>query len=250
MTTKHYAVTAEARDRAGKGVARALRRDKKIPGVIYGDGKAPASISLGEKDITLEYLKGHMFTTLCDLNVGGTKTLALARDVQLHPVTDRVTHVDFLRVSPKTTLVVHVPVHFKNTELCIGIKAGGVLNIVSHDVEMSCIATEIPEEIEVDVTKFEVGDAIKISDAKMPAGATPVVKNKDFTLATIIAPRALVEATPAAGAEGAAAAGAAPAAGAAAAPAAGAAKAGAAAPAAKAGAPAAKAAAPAAPKKK
>jgi large subunit ribosomal protein L25 len=242
MTTKHYALTAEARDRAGKGVARALRRDKKIPGVIYGDGKEPATISLGEKDITLEYLKGHMFTTLCDLNVGGTKTLALARDVQLHPVTDRVTHVDFLRVSPKTTLVVHIPVHFKNTESCIGIKAGGVLNIVCHDVEMSCLATEIPEEIVVDIAKFEVGDAIKISDAKMPAGATPVVKNKDFTLATIIAPRAMVEAEAAVPVAGAAV----PAAGAAAAAPAAGAKAGAAAPAAaKAG-----AAAPAAPKKK
>src|SRR5262245_14371575 len=145
--TKHYALSAETRDRAGKGVARALRREAKIPAVIYGDAKDAETIALPVKEVTLEYHKGHMFTNLCDLEIGGKKQLVLARDVQLDPVNDRVLHVDFMRVTPKTTIVVHVPVHFKNEETCPGIKAGGSLTIARHDLELVCKATDIPEEV-------------------------------------------------------------------------------------------------------
>jgi large subunit ribosomal protein L25 len=191
--TKHYALSAEQRDRAGKGVARALRRDKKIPGVVYGDSKEPESIALPLKEVSLEYLKGHMYTNLCDLEINGKKHLVLARDIQIHPVNDFVLHVDFLRVTPKTTITVNVPVHFKNEETCPGLKAKGSLTIVRHDLELVCLATDIPEGIDIDLTPFSIGDAIKISDVNLPKGVKPAVTNRDFTIATIAPPRLLLE---------------------------------------------------------
>lgn len=191
--TKHYALSAAKRDRAGKGVARTLRRENKIPGVIYGDNKEAETVELPLKEITLEYHKGHMFTNLCDLEVDGKKNLVLVRDLQIDPVSDKVLHVDFLRVTPKTTLNVNVPVHFTGHEASPGMKRKGVLNVVRHDVEMICLATQIPEQLEVDLTPFNIGDTIKISAVKLPAGAKPAIKDRDFTIATIAAPRTLVE---------------------------------------------------------
>ena len=115
--TKHYALSAEQRERAGKGVARELRREKKIPAVIYGDAKPAENIALPVKEVTLEYHKGHMYTNLCDLTIDGKKQLVLVRDVQLHPVNDAVLHVDFMRVNAKTTITVEVPVHFLNEQM-------------------------------------------------------------------------------------------------------------------------------------
>jgi large subunit ribosomal protein L25 len=190
--TKHYALSAETRDRAGKGVARALRREAKIPAVIYGDAKDAETIALPIKEVTLEYHKGHMFTNLCDLEIGGKKQLVLARDVQLDPVSDRVLHVDFMRVTPKTTIVVHVPVHFKGEDVAPGIKSGGSLTIARHDLELVCKATDIPEEVVIDLSKAQIGDAIKISDIQLPAG-TKSGYQRDVTIATIAAPRLLLE---------------------------------------------------------
>lgn len=194
--TNHYALSAMKRERAGKGVARALRREDKTPAVIYGDNKAPVTISLPTKETNLEYQKGHMYTTLCDLDVDGQKNLVLARDVQLHPVTDRVIHVDFLRVTNKTKLTVSVPVHFIDREESLGLKAKGILNIIRHEVELVCIATAIPENIEVSLKDVEIGDSVKISKAKMPEGASPAITDRDFTLATITQPRTMVEEKP------------------------------------------------------
>lgn len=216
MATKSYALKAEARERAGKGVARAIRREDKVPGVIYGDSKEVVTITLPAKEINLEYGKGHMFTSLCDLEVDGKKHMVLARDVQIHPVTDRVEHVDFLRVNPKTKIAIEIPVHFVNQDKCPGIKEGGLINVVKHTVEMLCSVTDIPDFIEADMTPFSIGDVIKISNAALPAGAKPVAQG-DFTIATIVEPRREEVAAPAA-AEGAAAGAAAPAAGAAKAP--------------------------------
>lgn len=191
--TKHYALSAETRDRAGKGVARTLRREKKIPAVIYGDNKEAENIALPIKEVTMEYHKGHVFTNLCDLEVNGKKQLVLIRDIQVHPVTDAVIHVDFMRVTPKTTITVDVPVHFLNEENCPGIKNKGSLTIVRHEVELICKATDIPESIEVDLSTFDIGDPIKISHAKLPAGVKPAITNRDFTIATIAPPRLLLE---------------------------------------------------------
>ncbi len=248
MTTNRIQLSAAKRERAGKGVARALRRENRVPAVIYGDGKAPVNISLPDKEINLEYRKGHMFTSLTDLDFGGEKALVLARDVQLHPVTERIEHVDFLRVTPKTRISVNVPVEFTNEAECQGLKDKGVLNIVHHELELLCVATDIPESIPVDLRGYEIGDAIRISAVKLPTGATLAgADDEDFTVATIIAPRALADEASAAAA--AATAAAAPAADAKATPAAGGDKAKAAAPAAGAKAPAASPAAKPAAKK-
>lgn len=193
--TKHYALSAAKRDRAGKGVARALRREAKIPGVIYGDAKEAVSIELPVKEITLEYMKGHLFTNLCDLNVDGSKNLVLVRDLQIHPVSDRILHVDFLRVTNKTTIKVSVPVHFINEEKSPGMKAGGALNIVCHDLELVSLANNIAEFVEVDLDGLEIGDTVKISNIKLPAGAKSA-SERDITVATIAAPRKLLEEEP------------------------------------------------------
>lgn len=191
--SKTYALQAEARDGAGKGAARALRRDKKVPAVIYGDGKAAASISLPVKEINLEYLKGRMFTSLCNLSVDGQDNLVLARDVQLDPVKDIVLHVDFLRVTPKTTIKVRVPVHFMNHEDCLGLIKKGSLNVVRHDIEMVCLATDIPESINVDLSGVDVGESIHISAVQLPKGARPAIDDRDFTIATITPPRRIID---------------------------------------------------------
>ncbi len=189
--TKRYDMSAVKRERAGKGVARALRREAQTPAVIYGDKKEPVTISIPTKEANLEFNKGQMFTTLCDLDVDGKKDLVLARDIQLHPVTDNVLHVDFLRVNDKTKLTVAVAVNYINQEECAGLKEKGILNVIRYDVDLVCKAVAIPEAIDVDLTKFEIGDSIKISDAVMPDGAKPAIDDRDFTLATIAAPRAV-----------------------------------------------------------
>ncbi|WP_435641479.1 50S ribosomal protein L25/general stress protein Ctc [Micavibrio aeruginosavorus] len=190
--SKKFSLTAEKRDGAGKGIARALRREHKIPAVVYGDSKEPISITLPLKEITLEYHKGYMFTHLCEITVGGQTHLTLARDVQLHPVTDKIIHVDFLRVTPKTRIKVDVPVHFINDEECKGLKAGGVLNVVHHEVVLECAATDIPEFVEVDLTNYDLGDVIHMDVVTLPKGATSVLEG-DETIATIAVPRAVVE---------------------------------------------------------
>ena len=190
---QNYAMKATKRERAGKGVARALRREDQTPAVIYGANKSPVTISIPSKEANLEYNKGQMFTTLCDIDVDGEKSLVLARDVQLHPVSDQVLHVDFLRVSDKTKITVAVPVNFTNQEQSPGIKEKGILNVIRYDVDLVCRATNIPEAIDVDLSEFNIGDSVKISNAAMPDGATPAITDRDFTLATIAAPKAIIE---------------------------------------------------------
>ncbi|NQZ13356.1 MAG: 50S ribosomal protein L25/general stress protein Ctc [Alphaproteobacteria bacterium] len=194
--TKHYTLPATKRDGTGKGVARALRREKKTPAVIYGDKKEPITIALPSKEINLEYNKGHMFTTLCDLDVEGDKHQVLARDVQLHPVTDNVMHVDFLRVTDRTQITVSVPVNFVNYEESEAAKEKGVMNVVRYAVDMVCRARYIPDAIDIDMTEFKIGDAVKMSNATLPEGATPAITDRDFTIATIAAPRVMVEEEP------------------------------------------------------
>jgi len=191
--SKNYALKAEARTRAGKGSARSLRREGKTPAVIYGDKKEPVKITLGSNDVNVEYRKGQMFVTLCDLDVAGDKHLVLARDVQLHPVTDVVEHVDFLRVTAKTKIAVNVPVQFINEDKSPGIDNKGVLNVVRYTVELVCGATKIPDQIEVSLEGKEHGDSINISDAVLPEGTKPVIDDRDFTIATLLAPRKVEE---------------------------------------------------------
>ncbi len=187
--THTYTMAAEKRERAGKGIARALRREGKIPSVIYGGNKEPVIIALDDNKSNVEYNKGHMLTSLCDMEIDGKKETVLARDVQVHPVTDRVLHIDFLRVTPKTTLVVKVPVHFIDEDKCPGLRKKGVLNVTRHEVELICKATDIPDALEVSLENIEIGQAVRISNAKLPEGTKPAIDDRDFTIAQMAAPR-------------------------------------------------------------
>ena len=169
--SKHIQMTAALRDRAGKGNARATRRQGKVPAVIYGDNKPPVMIMIDNLPITKALHSGHLFTHLCDLDVDGQKHLVLARDVQLHPIKDTPHHVDFLRVSEKTMITVEVPLHVINDDKSPAMKAGGVLNLILHTLEVSCRADQIPESIDIDISVLEMGDSIKIEDLKLPANA-------------------------------------------------------------------------------
>lgn len=187
--SNNYALEAQKRERAGKGIARSLRREGRAPAVIYGDKKEPLNISISANEVNVEYNKGQMFTTLCDLKVDGDKHIVLARDIQLHPVTDIVEHVDFLRVSKKTKLAVDIPVNFINEDKCPSIEMKGTLNVVRHTVELMCSAVNIPDSIEVNLEGKEHGDAVNVSDATLPEGATPVITDRDFTIATLLPPK-------------------------------------------------------------
>ena len=211
-TTK---VVAKKRDRAGKGGARSSRRDGLIPAVIYGDKQAPVMIAVEPKSIERELHKEGFFNHRVKIDVDGTTVDALPRDVQLDPVKDRPLHVDFLRVSADSTIRVNVPVHFINHAQSPGLKRGGVLNVVRHEVEMLCRADSIPDHLTVDLANLDIGTSIHISMIAVPDGAHPTIRDRDFTIATGAAPT--VETTPeptAAAAEGAAAEGAAAAGGA------------------------------------
>ena len=179
---------AVARDRAGKGPARAARRAGQVPGVIYGAQKDPSLISVEGRLLNKLLHQGGFYSTLFDVKVNGKAERALARDVQFDPVTDFPVHVDFLRVSAATSVHVEVPVHFVNEDNCPGIDQGGVLNVVRHEVELVCRADAIPAHIEVDLTGLEVGDGVHISMVKLPEGVHPAITDRDFTIATIAAP--------------------------------------------------------------
>ncbi len=181
-------IAAEPRERAGKGAARAARRQGLIPGVIYGAKKQPSLINLPERDLAKRIQSGGFFARLYDLEIGSDKERVLARDLQLDPVTDRPVHVDFLRVSASSKVTVAVPVSFINEEECPGLIKGGVLNVVRHEIELSCRADAIPQEIEIDLTDYDFGDGIHISQVTLPDGVEPTITDRDFTIATIAAP--------------------------------------------------------------
>ncbi len=182
---------AQARDRVGKGAARELRRQSMVPAVIYGDKKSPLAIALPQKEVTMAIHAGGFMTTILSIDVDGENHRVLPKDYQLHPVKDTPMHVDLLRVSRNTVVTVEVPVHFENEEICAGLKAGGVLNVVRHTVEVNCPADSIPENFVFDLEHFDVGDSINISNTQMPEGASPTITDRDFTIATIAAPAAL-----------------------------------------------------------
>ena len=228
-------IRAEARDRAGKGAARATRRTGRVPAVIYGDKKEPTLISLDPKELDRLVHKKAFFATLLDVEINGTKHRVLPRDVQFDPVFDKTLHADFQRVNKDSKIHVNVPVVVKNETQAPGIKRGGVLNLVRHEIEFLCSPDNIPQQVVVDIAGLDIGGSIHISQVELPQGATPTSREANFTVVTIGAPSGL-KAEMEAAAQAAAAAAAAPAAGAPGAPAAGAA----------AGAPAAGGAAPAA----
>jgi large subunit ribosomal protein L25 len=186
-------LSAEPKERAGKGAARAARRAGRIPGVIYGAKQPPLMITLDPQEMSREMRGGGFFTTLFDVKVNGGSERVLARDLQLHPVSERPLHVDFLRVSSTTVVEVEVPCHFVNDEESPGIKRGGVLNVVRHTLELSCRADAIPNEIVIDLTGLEIGDSVHISQIDLPEGVKPTITDRDFTVASIAAPSVVKE---------------------------------------------------------
>jgi large subunit ribosomal protein L25 len=189
--SEQLTLSAASRERAGKGASRALRNEGRVPAVIYGGNQEPTTIHVEEKALVKALMTGHFFSSVIAVDLDGKAHTTLAKDVAFHPITDRPLHVDFYRVSKDTKVTVEVPVAFVNEAASPGLKRGGVLNIVRHEVELACDASHIPEELVIDLTGFDVGESIHISSVKLPEGTAPTITDRDFTIATIAAPSAL-----------------------------------------------------------
>ena len=182
---------AETRERAGKGASRALRREGRVPAVVYGGNEEPLSIHIEEKLLIKQLSSGHFLNSIVEIEVGGKKLRTLPKDVAFHPVNDRPLHADFLRLSKDSTVHVNVPVLFINEEDSPGLKRGGVLNMVRHELELICDGNRIPEDIRIDATGLDIGDSIHISNVTLPTGSVSAITDRDFTIATIVAPSGL-----------------------------------------------------------
>ncbi|ODR96845.1 50S ribosomal protein L25/general stress protein Ctc [Methyloceanibacter stevinii] len=176
---------AWSRGRTGTGGARAIRREGRIPGIVYGGSDEPLNIALETKEVSKQIQTGHFQSTVYMLDMDGTKIRAIPRDVQVDPVRDFPIHVDFLRLAKNAEIDVDVPVHFLNEGASPGLKRGGVLNVVRHEISLRCPADKIPEAIEIDLAGMEIGDSIHISAVTLPEGAVPTITDRDFTVATI-----------------------------------------------------------------
>ena len=181
------------RDRAGKGAARATRRAGRVPAVIYGNKLDPTLISLDPIELMINLKGPGFFSRVYELDIDGDKNRVLPRDLQLDPVTDQPLHVDFMRFGSKTRLNVDVAVVFQNEDNCPGLRTGGVLNVVRHNIELLCTPDNIPESLIVDLTGLEVGDSVHISSIKLPNDVELTIKDRDFTVATIAAPTVNIE---------------------------------------------------------
>jgi large subunit ribosomal protein L25 len=182
---------AEARDRAGKGASRALRREGRVPAVVYGEKKEPLSIHVEEKLLTKMLSTGHFMNSVIMIDFEGAPHRTLPKAIDFHPVTSRPIHVDFLRIGEHTKVHVAVPLRFDNEDDSPGLKRGGVLNTVIHELEIVCDAAKIPNEIHIPLDGLEIGDSVHISQVKLPEGVVPANTDEDFTVATIVAPSAM-----------------------------------------------------------
>jgi large subunit ribosomal protein L25 len=201
--SEQLTLPAQARDRAGKGASRALRCDGRVPAVIYGEKTEPLSIHVEEKLLSKILSSGHFMNSVIMVDLAGRAHRTLPKAVDFHPVSSRPIHVDFLRIGEHTKVTVAIPVRFDNEEASPGLKRGGVLNVVQHELELVCDSAHIPEEIHVPLDGLDIGDSIHISDVKLPEGATAAITDRDFTVATIVAPSVMTaeeeeEAAPAA----------------------------------------------------
>lgn len=196
-------LSAAVRSGSGKGAARSVRREGRVPAVIYGGGAEAQPISLDYKTINTLIYAGHFLTTIFEIEVGGQKVRVLPREYQLDVVRDTPVHVDFLRLTPGSTVRVNIPVHFTGQDTSAAMKMGATLNIVRHTVEMRVPADNIPEAIQADVSKMGMADSLHISAVNLPEGCKPTITNRDFTIATMVPPKT-VEETPAAAAAAAA----------------------------------------------
>jgi|SRR5579864_4835914 len=189
--SEQLTLPAEARDRAGKGASRALRREGRVPAVVYGEKNEPLSIHVEEKLLTKMLSTGHFMNSVIMIDYQGQPQRTLPKAVDFHPVTSRPIHVDFLRISEHTKVHVAVPVRFDNDEASPGLKRGGVLNVVQHELELVCDAAHIPSEIHIPLDGLDIGDSVHISEVNLPDGVLPANQDDDFTVATIVAPSAM-----------------------------------------------------------
>jgi len=189
--SEQLTLPAEARDRAGKGASRALRRDGRVPAVVYGEKKEPLSIHVEEKLLSKMLSTGHFMNSVVMIDFQGKPHRTLPKAIDFHPVTSRPIHVDFLRIGEHTKVTVAVPVRFDNEEASPGLKRGGVLNVVQHELELICDAAQIPDEIHISLEGLEIGDSLHISQVKLPKGVEPAITDRDFTVATVVAPSAM-----------------------------------------------------------
>lgn len=188
--SKIQSLAVEPRERAGKGASRAVRREGKVPGVVYGAKEDPELVQVARVPLIKAVQNNPFLSTIFEIEVNGRKQQVLPRDIHFHPVTDEPIHVDFLRLVKGSTIVVEVPVHFTNQEKSPGIKRGGVLNIVRHEVELECPIDAIPEYLEVNLDGLDINDSVHISAVTLPEGVKPTIE-RDFTIATIVAPSGL-----------------------------------------------------------
>jgi large subunit ribosomal protein L25 len=186
-------LSAELRDRAGKGPARATRRAGRVPGIIYGDGKDPVAISLEPRELARAINRAGFFATLVDVSVDGGVQRTLAREVQHHPVSDTALHVDFMRVAAGARVNVSVPVHFINQDRAPGLRRGGILNVIRHAIDIACNVDAIPDQVVVDLDGLEIGDRIHIEAVTLPEGVRPMLASRDSTIASIAASSAVRE---------------------------------------------------------
>jgi large subunit ribosomal protein L25 len=182
---------AEKRATTGSAAARQMRKSEIIPAIIYGGSEAPQNISIARRSVWRQVETGHFLSTVYMLDLEGEKIRVIPRDVQLDPVRDFPLHVDFMRVSASSRLDVEVMVHFVDEDKSPGLKRGGVLNIVRHEIELTCPADAIPESIEVSLAGLDIGDSVHISAVKLPANAVPTITDRDFTIATIASSSAM-----------------------------------------------------------
>jgi len=188
-------LNVEKRERTGSGGARATRNSGLIPGVLYGGARGSIPIEIKAKDVEMALRSGKFLSHMVELNHQGEKQPVIPRAIQFHPVTDLPIHVDLYRVEENSEIDIDVVVHFRNHEASPGLKRGGALNIVRHTIKLRCKANKIPEEIVVDLTGREIGDSIHISSIALPDGARPVIRDRDFTVATIAGRKAEAETT-------------------------------------------------------
>ncbi len=177
-------LNVEVRERTGTGGARAVRRDGKVPGVLYGGAQGPVAIAVRANEFRKALYTGKLLGHLVTLKYGDESQPVIAKDVQMHPVTDAPWHFDLYRVDAHQTVRIAIPVHFRNHDDSPGLKRGGMLNIVRHDVELSVPADQIPEELVIDLTGLEIGDSVRISNITLPAGAQATM-DADTLVATV-----------------------------------------------------------------
>ena len=186
--SEQLTLSAETRERAGKGASRAMRREGRVPAVVYGEKQEPLTIHLEEKALMKALSSGHFMNSVVMIDVAGGQTRTLPKDVQFHPVTDRPLHVDFLRIAEHAKVTVEVPIRFVGEDNSPGLRRGGVLNAVRHELELICDASAMPDEVVIDLAGLDIGDSLHINQITLPEGTVSAIAERDFTIATIVAP--------------------------------------------------------------